>query len=651
MTVDDARQKLIDLELLQREESTDLELGRERFQELLEYIDTKDQATNARRKAIADARAALKREEAIEQAESVGRDAEYYLERFTGLAEDKAWSVGTGNEDAILPHQWAGALFGGVAKRWILGDWPGLGKTRTSIAWADLVQAKRILIVCQAEICDQFAGEVMTYAPDRELTNLYHVKGFQRKGVKTSAVEHRHLKIDEAVSKDGVIVVNFEMFRTDKIALLKLVQWQADTIIVDEAHNMKAKKTANYKNVEAIVNANNQCPHCGALIHGLFDPEVVGRKAPLPCTECGWKFDKSIGNGSYESQLSKILASRSVKNVLLLTGTPILNAPNDLFPLLHLCDPVLFTTENAFLDTYCRKDHMTDKYEFRAHAMENLKPLIEGRFLARTYDDAGVEIPKQHVRIIQIELDKYEYPKQWRMIQQITKEAQILLDSGAQMTIMHVMSLITRKRQANVWPGGITQKDEYGEVIFSAEEVDESVKLDRVVDNIMSKNKEGNRQVVFSQFKTGLAELERRLLAKGVSAVRLDGDTPTGLRKRIKTNFYRALGEVPEWSVVLANYKTGGTGLNLTGATVTHILDEEWNPGKRDQAYGRTARMGQTDETEVFVYRIARSVDTWMSNTIHRKEMMVNGFNEAFDVERDVDVSTFMQAVANGDVL
>ena len=31
--------------------------------------------------------------------------------------------------------------------------------------------------------------------------------------------------------------------------------------------------------------------------------------------------------------------------------------------------------------------------------------------------------------------------------------------------------------------------------------------------------------------------------------------------------------------------------------------------------------------------------------------MMVNGFNEAFDVEPDDGVATFMQAVANGDVL
>jgi SNF2 family DNA or RNA helicase len=196
------------------------------------------------------------------------------------------------------------------------------------------------------------------------------------------------------------------------------------------------------------------------------------------------------------------------------------------------------------------------------------------------------------------------------------------------MNMMDLIALITRKRQANVWPGGIEQKDKDGEVIFSVgDEVQESVKIDELISVALKHHQEGRRQVVFSQFKTALAELERRLTVAGLRVARLDGDTPRDLRGTIKSDFYRGHGDAEyRYDILLANYKTGGTGLNLTAATVIHILDEEWNPGRRDQAYRRTDRIGQVEEQDVYIYRIPASIDTWMSNIIHRKEKLVNEF-------------------------
>lgn len=649
MSVDSTRDQLIRLEYEQREETERLDLERQNLQQLLESIDSKDQAVAERRATIREARRTLQREEALEAvASQVGSIEDIrgsLVESFQAIAEGKPWYVGTGNADTVLDHQWTGMMFGAVAQRWILGDWPGLGKTRTSIGWLDLIGARKVIIIAPPDICDQFAGEALTLAPHRTVTNLYHM-----------TKDRRHVALDIAVSmSEGVIIVNYEIWRQDKDTLAKLMGWQADTVILDEAHNIKSKKSANYRNIETLVTVDNTCPVCGNLMKGLYDPEYLAhkppRKVPVPCSRCEWKKGKPT-ELSYSNALVEWLSTKSVQNLLLMTGTPILNDPADLFPLLHLCDPILFTTENNFRDTYCRKDHHADKWEFRAHAVDNLRPLIEGRFLARTYEDAGVIIPEQHVHVIPVDLDKNLYPLQYRTIQQISKEAQILLDSGEQMTIMHLIALITRKRQANVWPGGIEIRDSEGNVTFSAgAEVQESVKLDWLIDNILSKHDEGHRQVVFSQFKTALAELEIRLVARGIRVVRLDGSTPKALREEIKTNFYRAKGEEAKWDVLLANYKTGGVGLNLTSATVTHILDEEWNPGKRDQAYRRTDRIGQTEASEVYVYRIPGTIDTWMSNGIHRKEMMIAGFTEAMTEENDISVSTFLQALNNGEIL
>jgi len=435
--------------------------------------------------------------------------------------------------------------------------------------------------------------------------------------------------------------------------LAKLTRWQADTLIVDEAHALKNTQSTNFKGIKLLTFADNMCPDCGGYLDGLYGDMLhpLAKKVPKPCHSCGWMFTDPT-RVSYDNPLDDYLKTKSVKNVLFTTGTPILNSPEDIYSLLHLCDPILFKTANQFLSTYCRENYMSGKWEFRPGAVQNLKPLIEGRFLARTYDDANVTIPPQNVHVVSVDLDPVAYAKQLKIIRQLSKAAQILLDSGQRMTIMHLIALVTRKRQANVWAGGIEVKDEDGNVVFKVgDEVQESVKMDYILDNIQQFHVDGHRQVVFSQFKTALAELEQRISAAGLRVVRLDGDTPEQLRKEIKTNFYRAKGEQAKWDVLLCNYKTGGVGLNLTSITKTHILDEEWNPGKRDQAYARSARMGQVEESDVYVYRIPGTIDTWMANTIYRKEKLIGEFSEEMTEDKEDMMMNLREAIESGEIL
>lgn len=637
MGVEDARQQLIQLEL----ERQQLDERIEELEKLRREQVEADRKAQKLRAQIADARKELEREERLEQsraqAEQVRAGASELREKFEAMAKGRVWW------DGILPHQKQGVMFGAVAKRWILGDVPGLGKTWQSVGWLDLVEAEKVIVVVPSDIADQWAGEAMTLAPHRHVINL----------VKKTP-KRRHLMLDEAVLRDeAMIIVNYEIWRRDTDILAKLMRWQADTLIVDEAHALKNTSSANFKNIKMLAMVENTCPRCGAVISGVYEAtsHPLAPKTPKPCGACGWTIGTST-NIEYANPLDDFLKTRSIQNTLFTTGTPILNSPEDIYSLLHLCDPILFKSVNQFLGTYCRENYLSGKWEFRPGAVQNLKPLIEGRFLARTYDDANVTIPTQHVHVVSVDLDKEEYAKQYKVITQLSKAASIVLESGARMTVMHLIALVLRKRQANVWAGGIELKDDEGNIVFSVgDEVQESVKMDYVMRNVKEHLEHGHRQVVFSQFKTALAELEKRMLAEGIRVVRLDGDTPEALRSEIKTNFYRAKDEEPKWDVLLCNYKTGGVGLNLTSITKTHILDEEWNPGKRDQAYARSARMGQSEETDVYVYRIPGTIDTWMSNTIYRKEQLIGEFTETMTEEKEDMMTSLKEAIESGEIL
>lgn len=636
----DPYEHLVALEVERQAQEEKLANATREIEKLLKEREEADRALQRSRTDLTNARKEVERQERLrlsaEQADYVNTARAELADKFEAMAQGHVWW------DGILEHQKQGVMFGAVAKRWILGDVPGLGKTWQSIGWLDLVEAKRVIVVVPADICDQWVGEAMTLAPHRHVVGLYK-----------KTPKRRHELLDEMLTrKEGTIVVNYEIWRRDTDVLAKLMKWQADSIIVDEAHALKNTRSANFKSIKSLVFVDNTCPACGVQVNGIYEPQVhaLAPRVARPCWSCGWTVGTHVKD--YANPLEEYLATKSIKNALFTTGTPILNSPEDIYALLHLCDPILFKTVTQFLTTYCRENYLSGKWEFRPGAVANLKPLIEGRFLARTYDDAGVVIPEQHVHVVPVDLDQQEYPLQHRTIRQLSKAASILLDSGARMTVMHLIALVTRKRQANVWPGGIEMKDEDGNIVFSVgDEVQESVKMDVVAENIAKFHAEGHRQVVFSQFKTALAEMEQRLTKLGYRVVRLDGDTPEALRAEIKTNFYRAKGETPKWDVLLCNYKTGGVGLNLTSITKTHILDEEWNPGKRDQAYARSARMGQSEETEVLVYRIAGTIDTWMANTIYRKEKLIGEFTETMVEEFTDMTASLLEAIESGEIL
>ena len=635
-------EEVSDLETRRRRHLENADKKRIQIARLLGQIEDDDKAEQAKKKEIREVRKAQeneqRRQESRDQASQVRNDVTQLEEKYRNLAVGNPWYDGGDDIGAILPFQWRGALFGAGAKRWILGDGMGLGKTRQSIGWLDLVQARKVIVICQADICDQFAGEIMTLAPHRQVFNLYK-----------KTPKKRHAQMDQILqSNDAVVVVNFEIWRKDKDLLAKFMDWRIDTMIVDEAHNLKNTSTSNYRYIDMLAKIDNVCPSCKGHIKGLYGAD----KKLKPCPSCGWT-KGTLAPVRYAYKLDEWVSTKSMKNVCFTTGTPILNSPLDIYALLHLCDPMLFARKTQFLETFCIQNHHSGKVEFRDGQLDNLRPLIEGRFIARNREDAGIVLPTQRKHIIRVDLDENVYKKQYKIIKQLSERAQIMLDSGEQMTIMHLIALITRKRQANVWPAGIELKDPEGNVIFSVgQEVRESVKLDTALDHVLQEHANGRRQVVFSQFSTALQGFKEILEENGLRVAVLTGATPRSQREEIKNNFYLAKGEEPKWDILLCNYKTGGTGLNLTAATVTHIIDEEWNPGKRDQAYARTDRIGQEMESDVYIYRIPASIDTWMSNTIHRKEQMVSAFNDTMvDESTDMTVDSLSEAMRAGEVL
>lgn len=527
------------------------------------------------------------------------------------------------------PYQLDGAKIMANNRRTINADEMGLGKTLQALMTCDMLQAQKVLVICPAELISNWEKEAARWAPHRLVGPFYRLDKLNR-DTQFSIFSN----LDQFL-----VLVNYEIWRHDPTVIDQLIGLNFDTVILDEAHNIKNTKTEAFRGARKIVLAENACPYCSAAPNQV---ETSNKHYKRVCPKCGWD---SMVQLDYD-----IADRRSVKNVFPMTGTPILNRPQELFPILHLIIPEGFINERVFLDLYCEQDWETGYWKFRHGGLDLLSNSLRGRYIARKAEDVELNLPPQTIKVHELDFDEELYPDQARVMSQLKRHAAILLKSGKAVTAVAAIALITRQRQANTWPGGIQVVDpETKEILINVgDEVQESMKVDYAVDLIKKYVEEGGRCVLFSQFKSPLRAIAGRLSGLGITAATFDGDTPEFMRNRIKidVDITKTDPSNSRYQVVLCNYATGGVGLDFTGMQHTIGLDDPWNPGLAKQAWRRTQRIGQPKETTVDILRIKSTIDTWMARLLEFKEGVVGGFDT---MTQDLP-QLLLDAIEGGDI-
>lgn len=108
----------------------------------------------------------------------------------------------------------------------------------------------------------------------------------------------------------------------------------------------------------------------------------------------------------------------------------------------------------------------------------------------------------------------------------------------------------------------------------------------------------GHKCVIFTQMARMLDILESFMNIHGHSYLRLDGSTHIEKRQRIVDVFNLD----PRIFCFISSTRSGGLGINLTGADVVIFYDTDWNPAMDKQAQDRCHRIGQT--RNVHIYRL-----------------------------------------------
>lgn len=123
-------------------------------------------------------------------------------------------------------------------------------------------------------------------------------------------------------------------------------------------------------------------------------------------------------------------------------------------------------------------------------------------------------------------------------------------------------------------------------------------KLQTLAELLFKLKREGHRALIFTQMSKMLDILEGFLNIHGHTYLRLDGATGVDRRQRYMDRFNN---DAKIFCFILST-RSGGMGINLTGADTVIFYDSDWNPAMDAQAQDRAHRIGQT--RDVHIYRL-----------------------------------------------
>jgi len=119
----------------------------------------------------------------------------------------------------------------------------------------------------------------------------------------------------------------------------------------------------------------------------------------------------------------------------------------------------------------------------------------------------------------------------------------------------------------------------------------------QVLDILLQRLKtEGHRVLVFTQMTKMLNILESFLNYHGHRYLRLDGTTKVEQRQFLMDRF----NADKRIFVFILSTRSGGIGVNLTGADTVIFYDSDWNPTMDAQAQDRCHRIGQTRDVHIY---------------------------------------------------
>jgi SNF2 family DNA or RNA helicase len=473
------------------------------------------------------------------------------------LRDLEALPDGEGDSD-LFPHQRAGVKFLATAKRALLADEPGLGKTAQAIRALKKIQDDGgepfpALIVCPNTLKKNWKREFEKWWPG---VNVQVIKG--------TATQRRKQFEEEA----DIYVINWESLRSHS----RLAPYGAIALA--------------------------RCSACGGL-----DDRVTETRCEVHLRELNAiDFKAVIADEMHRSKDPKSKQSRALWAAtgnadirFALTGTPIANNVLDMWAILHWISPEEWPNKTKWIDRMVNtmlnafggmmvlgvKPHM--EQEFHATINPRMRRMLKQRVLPwlpeMMFERRDVEMPAKQAKAYKDMRDN--------MIAELE-------GGGGAVVAPSVLTQTTRLHQFASSFAEITVDETTGEekVVLA----EPSCKVDALMDDIKSGDF-GDDSVAVAAVSRQLIELlSARMTKEGIAHGLITGAQDEDERQKSIDDFQSGK---TKW--ILFTVQAGGVGVTLTTGRRLVMLQRPWSLVDHKQALDRIHRIGSEIHDSVII--------------------------------------------------
>lgn len=436
-----------------------------------------------------------------------------------------------------LPYQRAGIAYAQAHKDTLYGDEMGLGKTIQAIGTVNAdPTARSVLVICPASLKLNWKKEFTKW---------------DTKGLTFEVIKPTTKKFPSA----DVVITNYEL----------LSKWQQpirdriwNTLIVDEAHYIKNPKAQRTQ-------------------------EIFGRKKERR---------KEMNDGTI--QVTPPLPPIQAERRLFLTGTPIVNRPKELWPLIQALDPDgLGHNFMKYALRYCAAFQGRFGWDFSgASNLDELQEILRGKFMVRRLKmDVLKELPPKRRQVL-------------------------VLECGDSLKELLEKEKKTYEQYSELLKEGDFETPAFADMSRVRKEV-AVAKIPFIVEHLQGALEELDKVCVFVHHYEVVDALRD---AFRDSAVHIDGRSKNEDRDAAVTRFQTD----PNCKVFIGTIRAAGVGITLTASSTVIFGELDWVPGNVSQAEDRCHRIGQTDTVFIRHLVLESSLDERMAQIIVEKQEIID---------------------------
>ena len=316
--------------------------------------------------------------------------------------------------------------------------------------------------------------------------------------------------------------------------------------------------------------------------------------------------------GSKKEKIEAIPAARR----LFLTGTPILNRPVELYPILHAMRVPEAALYTSFAARYCEGRYTSYGYDASgASNLDELQNLLRERVMVRRLkSDVLKELPAKRYSVVELEADTTDLRRAVAAESKAKEAAE-----AEEKRLRSAVAAAKRCGNAGMLKVAIDALSHGMRVAFTEmsrlRHQTAVAKVPQVVEHVAALLDGSEESIlVMAHHSDVIAGIVSGLVAAGHEAAVITGDTGDADRQQAQDDI-----QSRRKRVFVGSMRACGVAITLTAASTVVFAEQDWTPGVMVQAEDRAHRIGQESSVLVQHLVVDGSIDASMAKAVSAK--------------------------------